>query len=82
MSKVILANIIVFSYQFGLCNHRVILVDFKLSNTTGHRVRIYSLEIRRLIYKNKAVVEKYNAKALKLLQFYKIDEKLDRTEEN
>ena len=38
--------------------------------------------MRRLTCENKAVLEKYNIKALALLQFYEIDKKLDRIEED
>ena len=37
--------------------------------------------MRRLTCENKAVVEKHNVKALDLLQFHKIDKKLDKIEE-
>jgi len=70
---VIPANVIIFPCRFGAGDYSIILVDFKQSNIAEHRVKIYSLEIRRLICENKAVVEKYNMKALDLLQLCKID---------
>ena len=60
-------NVIIFYYRFGIEDHRVILVDFKLSNVAGYRVKIYSLEMRRLIHENKIVVEKCSIRALELL---------------
>ena len=47
----------------------MIIVDFNLKDTVGYRVKIYYLEIKILAGKNKPVIEKYNAKALKLLSF-------------
>ena len=38
--------------------------------------------MRRLICKNKVAVEKYNVKALELLQAHEIDRKLDKIEED
>ena len=76
------ANTIIFPYGFGIGDYRIILVGFKQSNVVGYRVKICSLGIRKLICENKAVVEKHNMKALELLQFNKIDKKLNRIEED
>ena len=57
----------IFPCRFGTEDHRVILVDFKLSDIAGYRAKIYSLGMRRLICENKVVVEKCNMKALELL---------------
>ena len=67
LSKVIPTNIAIFSYRFGTRDYRVILVDFKLNDIVVYRVKICSLEIRRIIHENKVVVEKCNIKALDLL---------------
>ena len=77
----ILINVTLFYYRFSAGDYRVILVDFKLSDIAKYRVKICSLGMRRLIYKNKVAVEKHNMKALELLQFHEIDEKLDKIEE-
>ena len=57
----------IFSHGFSIGYYRVILVNFKLNDIAGYRVKICSLEMRRLICKNKVAVEKYNVKALELL---------------
>ena len=59
-----------------------ILINMQSSLVFIFRVKIYSLGTRKLIYKNKAVAEKHNIKAQKLLQFNKVDKKLNRIEED
>ena len=75
-------NTTIFSHRFSTRDHRVILVDFKLRDVAKNRVKIYSPGMRRLICENKAVVIKCSIKALELLQFHRIDKKLDRIEED
>ena len=73
-------NTVILSYRFGIEDYRIILVNFKQSNVGGYRVNICSPVIYRLMYENNFTVEKCIKKSLDLLQFHKIDKKLDKIE--
>ena len=59
-------NMITLSYRFGIGDYRIILVNFKQSDTVGYRVKICSPGMWRLAHKNRIVVEKYSKKHLDL----------------
>ena len=78
----ILINTVLLLYVFSIEDYRVIIVDFNLRDIAGYLVKIYYLEMRRLIEDNKLVVEEYNIKTLVLLTFHNIDKKLEKLEDN
>ena len=60
-------NVVMLPYRFGIGDHKIILVNFKCSNVSGHIINICSPGIWRLIYDKKLAVEKYLKKSFELL---------------
>ena len=54
------------------------LVDFDLKEVIEYILPICYVEMRRVICKNSLLVLNYNSIALKVLQLYRIKNKLDR----
>ena len=72
---------ILLPYRFSAEDYRAILVDFKLENIAGYRVKICTLNMRRLIGNKSSVVARHNDKAKELIFFCEINRKLDTLED-
>ena len=70
-------NIILLPCRFGMGDHRLIIINFRLDDIVEYRVNIYALNMRRLIGNKSLVVARCNAKAIELVVSYKINRNLD-----
>ena len=76
-----MVNASLLPHQFCAEDHRVIIINFKLDYIAGYRVNIYTPNVKRLIRDMTLVVARYNNKAKKLIVSYKINRKLDTSED-
>jgi hypothetical protein len=80
--NVTLTAVSILAQKFSMGDHRVILMDFNFDQIVERRVRICTLQMRRLICNNHKSIMKYNETVWQLLQFHNVLQRLKALEDS